>query len=348
MIKFKFCLILLLLLAQIGLGQEVNQEIKPITWQDIPNWRSISQNSFQMSPNGKWMVYALMPVEGDGEIIVQKTEDSQTKKSFPIGSTTFPSISFSENGKWIAFKQYPKESEKKANSKNGGKGLKEKLILLDLENDFKQTVFENVNSFLLMEKKSTHLGINLGNGVANGDAKGSDFLLVHLNSDKKKNIGNVLEFAFNKTGDYLAYSIDAANQSGNGVYLLQLENGKTEIIDSDTATYKSINWTEKGEAFALLKLLKDKSFKQDHGKLLAIKNLSVPQLTIYDPKKDSINFPKDYTISLNRKPMWSEDLTRLFFGIHPLVPEKKQNKMASQQTQGNVNKDSLEQVNLEK
>ncbi len=348
MIKFKFCLILFLLLAQIGLGQEVSQEIKPITWQDIPNWRSISQNSFQMSSNGKWMVYAMIPVEGDGEVIVQKTEDSQTKKSFPIGSTTFPSIAFSENGRWLAFKQYPKESEKKANSKNGAKALKEKLILLDLDNDFKQTVFENVNSFSFNGKNSTHLGINLGNGIANGDAKGSDFLLVHLNSDKKQNIGNVLEFAFNKTGDYLAYSIDAANQSGNGAYLLQLVSGKTEILDSDTATYKSINWTEKGEAFALLKLVKDKSFKQDHGKLLAVKNLSNPQVTIYDPKNDSINFPKDYTISPNRKPMWSEDLTRLFYGIHPLVPEKKQSKITTQQTQKNINKDSLEQINLEK
>jgi hypothetical protein len=348
MIKFKFCLIVFLLLAQIGLGQKVSQEIRPITWQDIPNWRSISQNSFQMSSNGKWMVYAMMPVEGDGEVIVQKNEDPQTKKSFPIGSTTFPSISFSENGRWLAFKQYPKESEKKANSKNGGKGLKEKVILLDLDNDFKQTVFENVNSFSFNGENSTLLGLNLGNGGASGDAKGSDFLLVHLDSDKKRNIGNVLEFAFNKTGDYLAYSIDAANQSGNGVYLLELESGKTEILDSDTATYKSINWTEKGEAFALLKLVKDKSFKQDHGKLLAVKNLSDPQLIIYDPKKDSINFPKDYTISPNRKPMWSEDLTRLFYGIHPLVPEKKQSKIATQHTQKTINKDSLEQVNLEK
>lgn len=348
MIKFKFYLILFLLLAHIGMGQEIINEIKPITWQDIPNWRSISQNSFQMSSNGKWMVYAMLPVEGDGEVIVQKTEDPKSKKSFPVGSTTSPSISFSDNGRWLAFKQYPKESEKKANSKNGGKGLKEKLILVDLENDYKQTVFENVNSFSFNGEKSTLLGINLGNGVANGEAKGSDFLLVHLDSYKKQNIGNVLEFAFNKKGDYLAYSIDAANKSGNGVYLLQLESGKTEILDSDTATYKSINWTEKGDAFALLKLMKDKSFKQDQGKLLAVKNLSDPQLTIYDPKKDSVNFPKDYTISPNRKPMWSEDLTRLFYGIHPLVPEKKQNNLAAQKTQRNPNKDSLEQVNLEK
>jgi len=38
MIKFKFCLALFLLIAQIGFGQDVSQELKPITWQDIPKW----------------------------------------------------------------------------------------------------------------------------------------------------------------------------------------------------------------------------------------------------------------------------------------------------------------------
>jgi len=118
----------------------------------------------------------------------------------------------------------------------------------------------------------------MGNGVTNGDAKGSDFLLVHLNSDKKQNIGNVLEFAFNKNGDYLAYSIDAAIKSGNGAYLLQLASGKTEILESDTATYKSINWTEKGEAFAMLKQTEKKSIKTLWTKL----TLKTEKITVSD------------------------------------------------------------------
>jgi len=348
MIKFKFYLVFLIFATHSVVGQSDQEPAKPISWNEIPKWRSINSSSIKLSDDGKWMVYAMMPVEGDSEIIIQKTAEPETRKSFFIGSTNFPSIAFSDDSRWFAFKEYPKDAAKKANSKNGGKNLKDKLILMDLNNDFKKTEIENVSTFEFNGKAATHLAVNLVKEGSNGDAKGSDLLLIQLSSGKKQNIGNVMEFAFNKSGDYLVYTIDAANQSGNGAYLLQMASGKTEILESDTATYKSINWTEKGDAFAMLKLVKDKSFKQDHGKVLAVNNLTNPKLTIYDPKKDSVNFPKDYTISPNRKPMWSEDLTRLFYGIHPLVPEKKQSKKEPELTEKTVNKDSLDQSILKK
>ncbi len=345
MVKFKFYLVFLLLATHIVVGQSDKEKVKPITWQEIPEWKSINTNSTKLSADGKWLVYAMMPVEGDSEVFIQKAAEPESKKSFFIGSTTFPSISFSEDSRWLAFKEYPKESVKKTKSKNGSKDLKDKLILLDLNNDFKKSEVENVSNFAFNGKNATHLAVNLNKEGSNGDSKGSDLLLVHLASGKKQNIGNVLEYSFNKSGEYLAYTIDAANQSGNAVVLLHLSSGKTEILESDKATYKSINWTEKGDAFTLLKMIKDKEYKQDHGQILGVKNLSNPQLTQYNPKNDSINFPKSYTISPNRKPMWSEDLTRLFFGIHPLIAEKKPEQKGPEQV---VNKDSLEQVNLQR
>ncbi|MFC0261650.1 alpha/beta hydrolase family protein [Fontibacter flavus] len=342
--SFILYLILGLFIFQ-GYAQQDPIDPKPISWQDIPAWKSISTPSFQLSADGKWMAYAIMPVEGDGEIVIQKSDDPGNKKTYPIGSTTFPSISFSENGRWIAFKEYPKDKEKKAAVKSNGKGLKDKLILLDLQSDFKKTEFENVGNFAFNGKSSSHLAINLNKEGSNGDAKGSDLLLVHLNSEKSQNIGNVLEFSFNKAGDFLAYTIDAANQSGNGVYLLHITSGKIELLESDKATYRSINWTEKGDAFALLKMVKDKAYKQDHGKVLGVKNPSNPQITLYDPQKDFVGFEKNFTISPNRKPMWSEDLSRLFYGIHPLVAEKKE---AKKEEAPIANKDSLNKAQLEK
>ena len=315
---------------------------KPMGWKDIPTWKSISGNSVKISPDGKWMAYAMLPVEGDGELIIQKTNDSASKKSYPIGSTNSANIEFSEDSRWIAFKEYPKEKEKKANEK-GGKPLPEKVILLDLKEDKKST-FEKAASFSFNGEVSTHLAINLTKEGSNGDAKGSDLLLVHLASGKKQNLGNVLEFSFNKPGTHMAYTVDAANQSGNGIYLMDINNGKTQVLDSDAASFKSINWTEKGDAFALLKLVKDKKYKQDHGKIIGVKNLSNPQLTVYDPAKDSVNFPKDYTISPNRKAQLSEDQSKIFYGIHPLVLAKKEEKKEDEKT----DEDSLKQVETTK
>ncbi|ERM84547.1 hypothetical protein P872_24320 [Rhodonellum psychrophilum GCM71 = DSM 17998] len=309
--------------------EKTNQDPKPIAWKDIPSWKSMSPNSVELSPDGKWLAYILSPVEGDGELLLQKAGDPESKKRYPIGSSSNPSISFSDDGRWIAFKESPKDKEKKANEKSKGKPLGEKLILIDLLMD-KKTVIEKVSSFSFNGKSSTHLAINLGKEGANGDAKGSDLLMVHLASGKRQNIGNVLEFGFNKPGSHLAYTIDAENKSGNGLYLLNISTGNTQVLESDTATYRSLSWTEKGDAFALLKLVKDKKYKQDHGKVIGVKNLANPQITVYDPKKDSLDFPKEYTISPNRKPLWTEDLTRLMYGVHRLELAKKEEEKKSE------------------
>ena len=91
------------------------------------------------------------------------------------------------------------------------------------------------------------------------DPKGSDLLLVELATGKSQNIGNVSEYAFNKKGVLLAYTIDATNQSGNGLHLYTIASKQTRVLDSDKAKYQSINWTEEGDGLAALKMVKDKN-----------------------------------------------------------------------------------------
>jgi dienelactone hydrolase len=301
----------------------IAQEKKPITWKDIPTWKYMQGRSFKVSPDGQWIAYGMVALEADGEVILRRISDPDSlKKSFPIGSTNFPSIEFSDDSKWIAFKEYPKFAEKKASKGSKEKPLRDNLILIELGQDEKKT-FENVISYSFNSKAASHLAINLAKD-GNGDAKGSDLLIHHLNTSKSQNMGNVSEFGFNKSGSHLAYVVDAANKSGNGLYLLNLANNSTEILDSDDASYKFLNWTEKGDAFAALKMVEDKKYTQDHGKVIGVKNLNNPQITVYDALKDSTGFDQEYTISGNQRPMWSEDLTRLFYGIHPQALVKKE------------------------
>lgn len=312
----------LLCLLVPSLSQAQDEGPKPITWQDIPTWKYMNSGSFKISPDGQWIAYGIIALEADAEIILQKINEPDSSKTVKVGFTNYPSIEFSEDSKWIAFKEYPTFAEKKANEKSKGKPLHDKLTLLKLGSDTKKT-FENVSNFSFNNDASTHLAINLAHD-GGGDAKGSDLLLYNLTTEKAQNFGNVAEFSFNKKGTHLAYTVDAANQSGNGIYLLTLSTNSTAVLESDKASYKSINWTKKGDAFAALKLVKDKKYKQDQGKVIGVKNLSSPQVTLYDPQKDTVGFSKEFTISPHRKPMWSEDLTRIFYGIHPLVLDKKE------------------------
>ncbi|MCS6974279.1 MAG: prolyl oligopeptidase family serine peptidase [Cyclobacteriaceae bacterium] len=302
---------------------------QPITWKDIPSWKSIPPASVTLSPDGQWVAYALQPVDGDGEIILQKVRSSD-KKTFSIGSTSgLPSMEFSHDSRWFAFKEYPRHSERKANAKTPGKQLFDKLIVVELSSG-KKTEYEKVNAFAFNGEASTHIAMHLARERSGtpkpDDPKGNDLLVAELSSGKNYNIGNVSEFAFNKKGTHLAYTIDATNQAGNGVLLFNVANAQTRVISSDKARYQSLNWTEEGDGFAVLKMTKDKKFKQERGAVIGVKNLNAPQVIEYDPQKDSLQFPKNMTISPNRKPMWTEDLTRLLFGIHALEPAKKEDK----------------------
>lgn len=305
-----------------------------MSWKDVASFKSIVGTT--LSPDGQWFAYVLTPNEGDSDLIVQKTTDT-TKYTYAIGSGSFAQVSFSDDSKFLAFKVFPKDKEKKAAAKSPGKPLPEKLWLIDLAKN-KKTEFEKVKSFAFNGEKASHLAIQLTSdaapagppslgGAASSAPKGSDLLLYDLATGKTQNIGNVSEYSFDKKGNSLAMTIDAANQAGNGVHLRNMSNGLTTILESEKANYKSLSWTEKGDAFALLKSAKDEKYKNEPTSVFGVRNVAgTPEIVTYEPKTDSIRFPKGMTVSANRRPYWSEDLSLILFGIQKLELAKKEDK----------------------
>lgn len=323
----KYFIAYLLLCSVVVVAQDKPKP--PLAWKDVASWKAIPAfGGTQLSPDGAWFAYVLNPNEGDAELILRKTGDT-TKIKYPIGSGTFFNMSFSDDAKWFAFKVYPKDKDKKAAAKPGGKPLPDKVFLINLSNK-KKTEFERVRTFAFNGEKSSVLALHLmpANAPAGPNAdgpKGSDLLLYDLASAKTQNIGNISEYSFNKQGDWLALTVDATEKAGNGLWLRNMNTNVVMILDNDKATYKSLNWTEKGDGLALLKGTKDEKYKTELNTLVGVKNFSaVPELISYEPKKDTIAFPKGMTISANRTPYWSEDLSRLFFGITKAVLAKKE------------------------
>ena len=52
------------------------------------------------------------------------------------------------------------------------------------------------------------------------------------------NIGNVAEFGFDDSGEWLAYTIDARDQIGNGV---QLRNMRTDVVRADRLRSRALS-----------------------------------------------------------------------------------------------------------
>ena len=155
-------LLLFLALACATFSQAQAQDTRPISWKDVPTWKSMPNSGYKLSSDGQWMAYVLTGIETDGELILQKVADPASKKTFPLGAATFASFEFSDNSQWIAFKEFPKFIEKQAN----GKPLKEKLHLIQLSSGVKKT-FEGIGGFYFTGEAASHLVIALpkeGNG----------------------------------------------------------------------------------------------------------------------------------------------------------------------------------------
>lgn len=305
-----------------GLATQAIAQLKPaLTWKDVSKWNY--NRGSALSADGQWTAWATGPTEGDLKLIIKKTFDTLSR-SYPIGAT--PAMAtFSKNSKYAAFKVSAKDAEVKA-AKKTMKPLYDKLTIVNLA-DHKQTTFERVRSFAFAGEASDWIAIQfaaLESAPKDKDAaKGTDVLLYHLASKKSFNLGNVSEYAFNKAGDKLAYTVDANGQNGNGVFLRDMKTGTTTALDNDKATYKSINWNDEGTAFALLKANKNEKYKDDVWSIIGINKINgdLTAKVIYNGIEDS-NFPKGMGINTNATPYWSDDQSTLFFGINTLLAKE--------------------------
>ncbi len=316
-----------LLLPCVAAFSQSKQEAKSLSWKDVPGWRSISNFQVSLSPNGQWAAYPITAAEADAELVVKKLNDT-VERRYSVGYSSFPQYSFSEDGKWIVYKESAKYKEVKANEKTPGKQLFDKLYLVELATN-KKTEIERAGAFSFNGNAATHLAVRIvkeRNPAARpDDAQGGDLLLIELATGKTINMGNVGEFSFNKAGNLMAYTVDAANKSGNGLYLYSVSSKQTTVLDNDKLTYKYLGWDAEKDAVAVLKMKKDEKYKTDKGIVLAVKNIAAtPFVFTYDPEKDSLHFPAKMTVSGNRRPYWSDDLSKVFFGIAPLELVKKE------------------------
>lgn len=328
LIIFLFCI--LLLLPNYATLTE-NEEVKtprPIEMDDILAWKSIRGGD--VSNDGNWFAYTRSPNEGDSEVIIRATKGDKEYK-FPAGEISGyggARLSFSDNSKWVAFTIQPERAEAHK-AKKSKKKLYNKLALIDLGTGGKKE-FDKVRSFRFSEENSEWLAIHKNAPESQAKEKekwsGSDLILYQLATGKTFNIGNVSEFEFDKKGRWLAWLIDAEEKSGNGIQMRILDKGVVLSLDNDTTVYKSLNWTEEGDGLTALKGADNKNYEDKLYSVIGFKNFSSksPDKFEYNPAADT-TFLKGMTISPNRSPRWTEDLSALVFGIHEV--KEKEDKM---------------------
>ena len=160
---------------------------------------------------------------------------------------------------------------------------------------------------------------------ANAAAKhnGADLVLRDLTTVVSQNIGNVNLYDFDDAGRLLAYTVDAADRVGNGVYVVDLATSQSKVLNSATMDYDQLTWSNKGASLAALRGDKKKENLQRDNALLVWQDVAIakPRVAEYDPAKDA-SFPKTFVVSEMSPLRWARDGSRVYVGIKEQEPDK--------------------------
>ncbi|HEX5071418.1 MAG TPA: prolyl oligopeptidase family serine peptidase, partial [Vicinamibacterales bacterium] len=157
--------------------------------------------------------------------------------------------------------------------------------------------------------------------------RGVDVTVHDLKTGRDQLLGSVAEYSFNKTGDVLAYFVDAAVKDTNGLFVLDFATGRVIALENDAKLYNRLVWNEKGTALAVLKGLDVEKQRERPNVLVVYPNVRAsidaagpppPPVTLEAGK--AAGFPKDWVVSDRAAIAFSDDSTRVYFGIKPQVP----------------------------
>ncbi len=162
-----------------------------------------------------------------------------------------------------------------------------------------------------------------GGAAANGNApRGVDVVLHDLNSGRSQFLGSVGDASFNRGGNVLAYTIDAAVRDGNGLYLVELTTGRTVVLDNDSLRYNRLAWNDRGTSLAVLKGREVERMRERNNRLVVFNNVAsasgVAETTaaVLDPST-TVAFPKGVVLSDRAALSWSDDGARVYVSTIP-------------------------------
>jgi dienelactone hydrolase len=167
-------------------------------------------------------------------------------------------------------------------------------------------------------------GANAAANEGQAGPRGADVTLHNLATGRDQLLGSVGDIAFNKSGELLAYTVDAAVKDSNGLFVLDLRNGRVNSLDNDAKSYNRLTWSEDGAAVAVLKGVDVDKMRERNNVLIAFPNVQTalgepePAPIVLDPAK-AAGFPSNWVVSDRAALEWSDDDKRVFFGMKAQV-----------------------------
>ncbi len=309
----------------------------PLTLTDLLTWKSI--RTPQVSNDGKWIAYVLAPNEGDADVVFRATAAGSKEMKFaigeppagfggPFGFVGTSSIAISGNGKWGAFTVYPKSADAKR-ARRTRATLNNKLSVVELATGTTRE-FDRVRTFRFVGDKSDWIAVHhaapsagpAGAGAAAPAGGGTVLQLVNLAGGTPVTIAGVSEFAFDESGRWIAYTLDARDLIGNSLQLRELATGTTRSLDAANASYRRLAWIDSGDALSVLRSTVDTATSDTAFTVLGFKGLASASPVSIAVNAKSAGIDGGLVVSGDRTPAWGETQNVLYFGLREPRPPR--------------------------
>jgi dienelactone hydrolase len=299
---------------------------KVLAFDDYARWRSIEGS--RISGDGQWVAYGYRQPNSLDPKLELHIYRIDTQKDETVPNALQPA--FSDDSQWIAyFVDLPYPDAKKL--RDADKPVTREVQVRNLATGATAT-WKDMQSFSFA-RGSGHVLMRRRQQDAKAKHKGVDVILRDLRTGRDHFLGSVGEFAFNRKGELLAYTVDAAEKDANGLFVFDLRSGRVAPLDDEAKVYSRLTWNEPGTALAVLKGLEVEKKREKENVLIAfsdvyaaVENPAAATPAMLDAS--TAGFPKDMVISERRDLLWSADDKRVFLGTKeqadaPAKPEKK-------------------------
>ncbi len=178
-------------------------------------------------------------------------------------------------------------------------------------------------------------GAGGGGGATN--AGGGNLLLYNLTTAEQFNMGLVDEFAFNDSGAWLAYTMDAPDRVGNGVQLRNMKTSEIRAVESEPLVYRHLAWIDSTDVLTVMRGQVDDAAPDTVFSIEAFRDFgpSGPSKTLaFDPSHRE-DFPAGWKLASDRAPRYADDLSAVFFGIREANKAPVRGQVASNGRGGN-------------
>lgn len=364
---------LLALLVSTSVHAQQPSTKRPLAHSDYDSWRAIQGQS--LSRDGKFVAYALVPQDGDGEVVVRNlatgAEWRHPRGAAPVnppqrspeaepGPAPGPGFGqgpfagrpfFTADSRFAVFQILPtkSETEKARKEKKRPEEMPKNAIgIMDLGTG-QVTRVDRVKNFQVPEEGTGFIAYSLEakieerrpedrrpDAAAAGTPRGrrdprrkeygTELVLRNLADKSERTFPDALEYTLSKDAKSLVFAVSSKKEDTNGAFAIATSAADSPVaLLTGKGKYTKLTWDEKQTQLVLLSDRDDAASTQPRLKLYRWDRKAAAATELVSTATQ--NFKPAYVISERGAITFSQDGSKVFFGVAPPAePDKDESE----------------------